>query len=98
MAARTGRRWPARRALCAGKIRRSRNRNAARVLLAILPGVRNMRLIERLREESAMRSESLRQRVQFAADRVFGHGRALVESKKIRRPQRPALDRDTWRE
>lgn len=57
-----------------------------------------MRLIEQIREQSAMRSESLRQRVQFASDRVFGHGRALVQSAKIRRPKRPALDRDAWRD
>lgn len=57
-----------------------------------------MRLIDRLREESAMRSEYLRQRIERASDRVFGHGRALVQSAKIRKPKRPALDRETWRD
>ena len=57
-----------------------------------------MRLIEQIRELSALKAESLRQRVQFAADRVFGQGRALVESKQIRKPKRPALDRDQYRE
>ena len=57
-----------------------------------------MRLIDRLRAESETRSETLRQRIERASDRVFGQGRALVESKKIRKARRPALDRDPYRE
>ena len=57
-----------------------------------------MRLIEQIRELSALKAESLRQRIERASDRVFGHRRALVESKKVRRPKRPALDRDQYRE
>ena len=57
-----------------------------------------MRLIEQIREQSAMRSEWLRQRIERASDRVFGHRRALVKSERIPKPKRPALDRDEWRD
>lgn len=68
------------------------------MLSVISPGGRPMRLIDRLREAQEIRSESLRQRVQFASDRVFGFGRTLVQSAKIPKPKRPALDRETWRD
>lgn len=56
------------------------------------------RLIDQIREQSAIKAESLRSRIERASDAAFGYGRALVKSQRIPRPKRPALDRDTWRD
>ena len=56
-----------------------------------------MRLIDQIREQSEIKREMLRSRIERASDNAFGYGRALVKSARIPKPKRPALDREQWR-